>query len=161
MRMSTVQIGVLIAMFAVVQLVAMPVLGWLSGRFGKKRVAVAGFLLSASSFLLYLVIGNSYQVFLVTIAVGVGLSGASLLLAMIPDVAPKGMFGTAIGLYGSFEDLGAILGPLVYGFMWSAVNPISIFAASSLTQVLCVLLVLRIEKKDSNLKDRLDDGANQ
>jgi MFS family permease len=146
-KMSTVEIGVVIAGFAAVQLVAMPLLGWLSDRFGQKRVAVAGLVLSACSFLLYFIAGTSYQIFLVSVAVGVGLSGTSLLLAMIPDVAPKGMYGTAIGLYGSFEDLGIILGPLFYGFVWSSTSPVYVFAASSFTQILCAVLVLAIEQK--------------
>jgi DHA1 family multidrug resistance protein-like MFS transporter len=145
--MSTIEVGTLIATISAAQLVAMPVLGWLSDRFGRKRTAVVGFTLSSCAFLLYFLAGTSFQVFLVSIAVGIGLSGMSLLLAMIPDVTPSTMYGTAIGIYGSFEDLGIIIGPLVYGFVWSATGPVYIFAASAIAQIMAAALVFAIEQK--------------
>lgn len=132
------------------QLVAMPLLGWLSDRFGRKRTAFLGFILSSCLFLLYFLAGNSYQLLMVSIAVGVGLSGTTLLLAMIPDVAPNTMYGTAVGIYGSFEDLGVIIGPLVFGFVWSTYGPVFIFAASAITQILGALLVFAIDQKQSS-----------
>ena len=145
--MSTVEIGALIAMISVAQLVAMPILGWLSDRFGRKRTAVAVFTLSSFTFLLYLLASTSYQVLLVSIVAGVSLSGTSLLLAMIPDVTPSTMYGAAVGIYGSFEDMGIIIGPLVYGFVWSTTSPVYIFAASAVAQILAAVLVLPIKRK--------------
>jgi MFS family permease len=145
-RMSTIEVGTLIATVSAAQLVAMPMLGWLSDRFGRKRTAIVGFTLSSCTFLLYFLAGTSFQVLLVSIAVGVGLSGTSLLLAMISDVTPSTMYGTAIGIYGSFEDLGIMIGPLVYGFVWSATGPVYIFAASAIAQILAAALVFAIEQ---------------
>lgn len=149
-KMSTVEVGVLLASVWGAQLVAMPLLGWLSDRFGRKRTAFLGFILSSCLFLLYFLAGNSYQLLMVSIAVGVGLSGTTLLLAMIPDVAPNTMYGTAVGIYGSFEDLGVIIGPLVFGFVWSTYGPVFIFAASAITQILGALLVFAIDQKQSS-----------
>lgn len=147
-NMSTLEIGVLLASVSGVQLVTMPSLGWLSDKYGRKRMAVMGFILSSCLFLLYFLVNTSFQLFLVSIAVGVGLSGTSLLLSMIPDVTPSSMCGTAVGIYGSFEDLGTILGPLVYGFIWSAYGSIFIFAASSITQLVAAGLVYAIEQNN-------------
>jgi MFS family permease len=139
--MSTVEVGTLVAMISAAQLVAMPLVGWLADRFGRKRTATVGFFLSSCSFLLYFLAHTSYQVFLVSIALGLGLSVISLLLAIIPDVTPSRMYGTVVGLYGSSEDLGIIVGPLVYGFVWSVSSPVYIFAASSISQILSAVLV--------------------
>ena len=146
-RMSTLEVGTLIAMITVAQLVAMPMLGWLSDRFGRKRTVVAVFTLSSFAFLLYFLASTSYQVLLVSIVAGVSLSGTSLLLAMIPDVTPSTMYGAAVGIYGSFEDMGIIIGPLVYGFVWSTTGPVYIFAASAVAQILAAVLVLPIKRK--------------
>jgi len=148
-KMSTVEVGVLLASVSGAQLVAMPLFGWLSDRFGRKRTAFLGFTLSSCLFLLYFLAGTSYQLLMVSIVVGVGLSGTSLLLAMIPDITPNTMYGTAIGIYGSFEDLGVIIGPLLYGFIWSAYGPVYIFAATALTQILGAVLLFGIEQKRS------------
>jgi MFS family permease len=123
----------------------MPALGWLSDRFGRKRTAVLSYALSGFLFLLYFLAKTTYQVFLVSIAVGVGLSGLFLLLALIPTIASTGTYGRVIGTYGSFEDLGIIIGPIIYGFVWTTYGPIYIFAVCSLAQFLAAFLVLRIE----------------
>jgi len=148
-KMSTVDVGMLSASVWAAQLFAMPLLGWVSDRFGRKRTVFLGFVLSSCLFLLYFLVGASYQLLLVSVAVGVGLSGTSLLLAMVPDVAPKSMYGTAVGVYGSFEDLGSITGPLLFGFVWSAFGPVFIFAASSITQLFGAVLVLAIAQERS------------
>jgi DHA1 family multidrug resistance protein-like MFS transporter len=148
-KMSTVDVGVLFASVWGAQLFAMPLLGWVSDRFGKKRTVFLGFVLSSCLFLLYFLAGTSYQLLLVSVAVGVGLSGTSLLLAMVPDVAPNRMYGATVGVYGSFEDLGSITGPLIFGFVWSAFGPVFIFAASSITQLLGAVLILAIEQQRS------------
>jgi MFS family permease len=146
-KMSTVDVGVLLASFSGAQLVSMPLLGLLSDRFGRKRTTILGFILSACMFLLYFVAGTSSELLMISTAVGVGLAGTSLLLAMIPDVTSNTMHGTAVGIYGSFEDLGIIIGPLLFGFVWSIYGPVFIFAAAALTQVLGALLVFAIKRK--------------
>jgi MFS family permease len=143
--MSTFQVGLLLAAVSGTQLVALPALGWLSDRFGRKRIAVLSYALSGFLFLLYFIANTTYQVFLVSIAVGVGLSGLFLLLSLIPTIASAGTYGRVIGAYGSSEDLGIIIGPIIYGFVWTAYGPIYIFAVCALTQLLAALLVLRIE----------------
>ena len=144
-KMSTFQVGVLLASISGTQLVSMPALGWLSDRFGRKRTAVLSYAVSAFLFLLYFLAKTPYQVFLVSFAVGVGLSGLFLLLAMIPTVTSRGTYGRVIGTYGSFEDLGIMIGPVIYGFVWSSYGPVYIFLVCSLAQFLAAFLVLGIE----------------
>jgi MFS family permease len=148
--MSTVEVGTLISTVAASQLVAILLLGWLSDRFGRKPMAIIGFLLCSGSFLLYLLANTAYQISLVSIAAGLGLSATSLLLALVPDVTPKRMYGTVVGIYGSCEDLGIIMGPLVYGLVWSAIGPVYIFVASAVTQVLSATLVFAIKQERSS-----------
>jgi len=147
--MSTVQTGTLISSVAASQLVAILFLGWVSDRFGRKLMAIIGFLLCSGSFLLYLLANAALQVFLVSIAVGLGLSASLLLLSLVPDVTSKRMYGTVVGIYGSCEDLGIIMGPLVYGLVWSAIGPVYIFVASSITQILAAVLVLAIRQRSN------------
>ncbi len=150
-KMSTVDVGVLFASVSAAQLVAMPVVGWLSDKFGIRRTAVLGLLASSALFLLYLFADTSYLLLVVSIAVGVGFSGSSLLLAMIPDVTPAAMQGATIGIYGSFEDLGMIVGPLLLGFVWSIFGPVYIFAAAAITQLLGAVLVYGIKQNKDGL----------
>jgi len=146
-KMSTVDVGVLFASVFAAQLVAMPVVGWLSDKFGIRRTTVLGLIATSVLFLLYFFAYTSYLILVVSIAVGIGFSGSSLLLAMIPDVTPSAMQGATIGIYGSFEDLGIIIGPLLFGFVWSTYGPVYIFAASAITQLVGAVLVYGIEQR--------------
>jgi MFS family permease len=156
--MSTVQIGRLISTVAASQLVAILLLGWVSDRFGRKTLVILGFLLCSGSFLLYLLTKAELQVFFVSIALGLGLSASLLLLSLVPDVTPKRMYGTVVGIYGSCEDLGIIMGPLVYGLVWSAIGPVYIFVAGSITQMFAAALVFAIRRQRSSNRSR---GASQ
>jgi MFS family permease len=152
--MSTIQIGRLISTVAASQLVAILFLGWVSDSFGRKTLVILGFLLCSGSFLLYLLANTSLEVFFVSIAVGLGLSASLLLLSLVPDVTPKRMYGTVVGIYGSCEDLGIIMGPLAYGLVWGAIGPVYIFAAASVTQMFAAALVLAIKRQRPSNKSR-------
>ena len=132
-------------------MVAMPIVGWLADKFGRSRTTVLGLLATSALFLLYFFADTSYLVLVVSIAVGIGFSGSALLLAMIPDVTPSAMQGATIGIYGSFEDLGIIVGPLLFGFVWSAFGPVYIFAASAITQLVGAVLVYGIKQNKDGL----------
>jgi MFS family permease len=144
-KMSTVEVGVLLSATSAAQLAAIPLLGWLSDKFGKRRVVGVGFGLTSILFLFYLVAGTESQLFLVSVVVSLGLCASFLPLALIPEVTPNTLYGSAVGMYGSFEDLGVIIGPLVYGFVWSNFSPVLIFAVGSLTQLISALLIFAVK----------------
>jgi MFS family permease len=148
-NMSTVQVGVLLSAVYAAQLAAMPLVGWLSDKFGRRRIAAVGFATSSVMFAFYLVARTQAHLFLVSVLVSVGLSALSLLLAVIPEITLDKSHGTAIGMYGSFEDLGSIIGPLIFGFVWSTFSPVYIFLVASFAQFVGALLVLKIRPERS------------
>ena len=87
------------------------------------------------------------QLFLVSVMVSLMLAADSLLLALIPKVTSNTIYGAAVGIYGSFEDLGFLIGPLIFGFVWSTFNPVLIFAVASLAQLVGAILVLAIKSE--------------
>ncbi len=144
-NMSTFQVGVLLSATYAAQLAAMPLLGWLSDRFGRRRVAGIGLVSSSVMFLFYFVAKTQPQLFLVSVMVSLMLAADSLLLALVPKVTSNTIYGAAVGIYGSFEDLGFLIGPLIFGFVWSTFNPVLIFAVASLAQLVSAILVLAIK----------------
>jgi MFS family permease len=68
-------------------------------------------------------------------------------LTIVPEVAPSNKYGTVVGIFGSFEDAGTIVGPIVFGFIWSAFSPALIFAAASITQILGAFLIILIARQ--------------
>ena len=56
---NAAMVGALIASFSVAQLVAAPVWGWLSDRYGRRPAILVGLLLSAVAYVIFLVVGVS------------------------------------------------------------------------------------------------------
>ncbi|HKM75763.1 MAG TPA: MFS transporter [Candidatus Bathyarchaeia archaeon] len=145
-KMSTVQVGVLISATFAVQLVTVPLIGWLGDKYGRRRMAIIGFTTSAIVFLSFLLVKTPSQLLLVSGIVSVGISASSLLLlGVIPEVTSDKFYGTAVGVYGAFEDLGGIFGPLIFGLVWTALSPVAIFAVGSVTQLIGAVLIFAIK----------------
>jgi predicted MFS family arabinose efflux permease len=53
----------------------------------------------------------------------------------------------AMGIYGSFEDLGLIVGPMLYGLIWEVYSPSHIFIASAVSLLISLVLIARVKEK--------------
>ena len=97
-------------------------------RWGVNRAAPAGFLLLAAGALGSWVSSNYAEMTTSTLvlAIGAGWLGVTLLPMALSRIQPAHQ-GTAVGVFGSFEDLGLILGPLLLGAVYSALGPRNLF----------------------------------
>jgi len=103
-------------------------LGPLVDRWGAARVSPAGFLLLVAGVLGTLIAASYAEMVTATLvfAVGAGWLSASLLpLALGP--VPRPAQGTAIGVFGSFEDLGLLVGPVLIGAVYATYGAKSTF----------------------------------
>jgi len=118
---SATEAGYLVAATRGTALVAGFFLGPLVDRWGPARAAPAGFVL---------VIGGVLGTFFSTMypemvgctllfAVGAGWLTANLLPLALGSV-PRSAQGTAVGVFGSFEDLGLLIGPVMIGAVYSS-----------------------------------------
>jgi MFS family permease len=145
--MSTAEVGILISCFFAAQLLAVPMVGWFSDRFGRRHTAILSLLVSAGLYLLYFLATSRPQLLIVTVVAGVGIAATSLPLALVHDVTPREMQGAAMGLYGSSEDVGVTLGPLIYGLVWTIIGPVYIFAATSLSLVIGAAFIFWMKER--------------
>ncbi|HUS78650.1 MAG TPA: hypothetical protein VM050_08320, partial [Patescibacteria group bacterium] len=67
-------------------------------------------------------------------------------LATLSKVAPRELSGMAMGMYGSFEDLGLIIGPVIYGLIWNGYEPALIFPAAAVISLLGLVFLSRIRE---------------
>ncbi|HJW84700.1 MAG TPA: MFS transporter [Anaerolineae bacterium] len=109
---------------------------WLVGpfarRFGDKKLAVGGNLARGIAFAAMAIAPTLAAWFsaIPLIAIGGGLALPAL-VALLTYAAPPGGRGQVIGLYQSFSALGSILGPLLAGFLFQAINPGAPVAAAA------------------------------
>jgi predicted MFS family arabinose efflux permease len=110
------------------QILAGFLLGRLVDRWGPGRSAPFGFALMVAGALGTFVAGTFAEMTLATLvfATGTGWLSASLLPLALGPVRPEVQSAT-VGVFGSFEDLGLLIGPLVISGSYAAYGPRSIF----------------------------------
>jgi len=114
---SDFEIGILVAVFSLVQFIFNPYFGSISDKRGRKPVIVICLLLSASSYLIF-AFTNSYGVLLVSrIVAGLGGSSISVAQAYIADITTRENRSRGMGLIGAAFALGFVFGPLIGGFL--------------------------------------------
>jgi len=116
---STPAIGLLMAAFPMCQLVAGPILGRLSDRFGRRPVLACSQAGTALSFLI-LGLSRNYSVMLLARMLD-GASGGNILVAQayIADVTKPEHRARSLGLIGAAFGVGFVLGPLLGGVLVS------------------------------------------
>jgi len=145
--MSLVEIGSIPAIMSLTQLLAAPIYGRISNRTGNKPLLIFGFSLATMMLLTFSLIETPIQIFLVSIGLSIGLSASPLLVAILYEVTPRRLLGLSMGMYGSFEDFGMMMGAPLYGFVWSLYAPHYIFIVGAAVQSLSIPLVHRIKIK--------------
>ena len=139
------QIGDILSLSAVTNLLIVNPGGLLVDRIGRKPVAVAGLILAGLAISAY----GFFDTF-VSLLVVSGVFGLASGLASIPpptmvgDLAPPGGEGSAVGLYRTAGDLGFIVGPLLMGAVADAGAFSTGFLISGVLLGVAALLVTRI-----------------
>ncbi|MFQ6111935.1 MAG: MFS transporter [Nitrospinota bacterium] len=113
-------IGFITAFNAGTQFLGMLVFGRLADRFGRKRVFMFGFALSALSPLIFALAHGAGLMVLGFIVLGLSFSSlTSGATAFIGDLAPIERQGELLGLFKTSQGFGGILGPLLAGALAS------------------------------------------
>ncbi|MFT5062647.1 MAG: DHA1 family tetracycline resistance protein-like MFS transporter [Gammaproteobacteria bacterium] len=122
--------GLLMFVFAIMQFFAMPILGSLSDRFGRRPVL----LLSLAAFVVdYIIIGFANSLWLLFAARAIaGVCGAThaMASAYIADVAPPEKRSQYFGYIGAAFGLGFVIGPALGGLLGDIGSRIPFFVAA-------------------------------
>ncbi len=120
--------GYVVGLARAVTLVTSFLFGPVVDRWTPLRSAPAGFLLLVAGGLGTWASRSYGEMVVATVvfSAGMGWLTSSLLPLALSHVAAEHQ-GTGIGLFGSMEDLGLLVGPLLFGAFWSAVGPASIY----------------------------------
>ena len=131
--------GILIAIFSLMQVISMPILGRLSDRYGRKPMLLFSLWGTVLSFAL---MGLTHSIFWLLIARIIdGISGGNLSIAQayIADVTDKKDRAGGMGVLAAGISLGFIFGPLWGGFFSKISLPAPFIAATILTLVSVIL----------------------
>jgi MFS family permease len=134
--------------------------GWLTDRFGRRKMLVSGLALHSITAILYLVFPNPWAFVLLRFAEGVG--AAALIpaaRAYLGDVTHPQRRGEAYGAFSAALSVGLLLGPglgaelAVFGY------PVPFIASSVLAFILMIFCLLRVD--DRKAKAGLSNDAGE
>jgi len=146
-NMSTVEIGLMNAIFSFTGLLASITIGKLSEHVRKEPIIFAGFMSSSLFFLSFYLAVTPFHTYLLSTLIAVSFSVYPLVVASLSELAPKEHIGLSMGIYGSFEDMGMMIGPALYGLIWELFSPRHLFLFSGFIQITGTVLILFLWKK--------------
>ena len=136
--------GLIVSTYAACQLIAGPILGRLSDRFGRKPLLIASQMGTLVGFLLLAYARVLWVVFLARVIDGFTAGNLSLAQAYISDVTRPENRAKAFGIIGIAFGVGFAAGPAISGLLSpiSYEAPILAAAALSFLSILCTTLLL-------------------
>ena len=139
--MDEVSIGLMMTISTAMQLITTPIIGAGSDKYSIKKILII--LLGLTGALFILVKFATTPVYLTIVAIGLTIcfSSQAVSLILVSKLASRERLGITIGVYGTFEDLGLMIGPMVFGYMWEAYNPSYIFMASAASAFIALILL--------------------
>ncbi len=145
--LGKVEIGVMFSILNAITIPTLMLFGWLSDRIGRTSLIILAMALWSVSFGLLPSISGLYQAYLMMALFAVARSSERpVIIALLTDNVPSSMLGTAIGIYGSGEDIGILLGSSVTAYtMEHYGSAFSFYFASALLAVgfACAIVLLR------------------
>ena len=132
---SPLVIGLLFAIYSLCQLLAAPVLGDLSDRWGRRPILVISLIGTVVSFVMLALAHSVAMLFLARIVDGLSGGNISTARAYVADVTEPKDRARAYGLIGAAFGLGFIMGPALSGVLAKVSITAPIWAAAALTLV--------------------------
>ena len=132
---SPLVIGLLFAVFSLCQLVASPLLGDLSDRWGRRPVLILSLAGTVASFVMLAVAQSLTMLFVARVVDGLSGGNISTARAYVADITEPSDRARAYGLIGAAFGLGFILGPAISGVLADVSYTAPIWAAAAITLV--------------------------
>jgi MFS transporter, DHA1 family, tetracycline resistance protein len=114
---SALQVGMIAAVYALMNFIFSPFWGTLSDRYGRRPVIAWTVLITAAAFLLLAHAQTLLLLFLARMLAGIGSANIAASQAYITDVTPVERRAKALGMIGAAFGMGFIFGPPVGGFL--------------------------------------------
>ncbi|KKC34214.1 tetracycline efflux MFS transporter Tet(30) [Devosia psychrophila] len=136
--------GLMLAVYAVMQLVFSPVLGALSDRFGRRPVLLLSLAGTLVDYLVMALTPLGWVLVVGRAMAGITSANMAVASAYITDITPPDQRAQRFGLVGAVLSMGFIVGPVVGGVMgaWWLRSPFLIAAAFNGINLLVALFVL-------------------
>ncbi|MFQ6048569.1 MAG: MFS transporter [Phycisphaerae bacterium] len=145
-KLSIMDAGLLWGIITGTSVVAKPLMGRLSDRYGRRWVIAAGMILCALPFAAMPLFRSFGILSMLGVVFGLGEAFVtSSTTALVSELCQQRSLGAALGVFGTLADTGQAIGPIVAGLLLASIGYVTAFAAVSVLLVLwTVLFVLLV-----------------
>lgn len=123
-------IGIVLAVYSLVQFIFNPIFGSLSDKYGRRKIILITLLLNASGYILFAFTHSFLMLLISRVVAGIGGSSIGVAQAYIADVTTKENRSKGMGLIGVAFGLGFVFGPIIGGLLSHFGYMITGFAAA-------------------------------
>ncbi|HLZ20613.1 MAG TPA: MFS transporter [Ktedonobacterales bacterium] len=114
---NSLQVGLIITVYALAQFLFTPLLGALSDRYGRRPIIIWSLLIEAAAFALTALAGTLPMLFAARFIGGLGASNIGSAQAVVADVTPPEGRARGMGLIGAAIGMGFVVGPAIGGVL--------------------------------------------
>lgn len=158
---SPTELGLLMSVYSIMQLLFSPIWGKISDRIGRKPVLLLGITGLALSFYLMAIADSLWMLFAARIIGGV-LSSANMptSMAYVADITTPENRGKGMGIIGAAVGLGFVFGPAIGG-IFSKTSLSLPFYIATISSILTLVLIVLFLKESSTAESRLENAKQQ
>jgi len=138
------QIGIVVAVFSLMQFFFNPIMGRLSDRIGRRPVILSTQLMTIISYLIF-AFTNSYLLLIISrMIAGLGGSNIGVAQAYIADITSKEERAKGMGLIGAAFGLGFVFGPLIGALLSKYGYPVAGFGAAAFSSLAFLFAIFKL-----------------
>jgi len=158
---SPFDVGILVAVYSLMQFIFSPILGSLSDKYGRRPILLMSIAGSAIGYLTIGLAGSLAIVFLGRILGGITAGNLSTAQAYIADVTTKENRAKGMGLFGMAFGFGFIIGPALAAILGAYGKEVPFFFAAGLAVVNTVLIYIFLPETISDANRKEYKGRNR
>lgn len=152
-------IGVMVALYAVMQFICAPVLGSLSDRLGRRPVLLISLAGAAINYLFLAFAPSLWLLLLGRAIAGLTSANTSVAAAYITDISPEAIRARRFGLFSAMFGIGFIIGPVLGGVLGEYWLRLPFLAAAALNGCNLLLALFVLPESRSPSREKLDLAA--
>lgn len=155
---SEIGIGIIVAVYSLMQFLFNPALGKLSDKIGRRPVILASQLLTVISYVLFSFSDTFLLLLLSRIIGGLGGSNIGVAQAYIADITSKDDRAKGMGIIGAAFGLGFVFGPLIGAFLSKYGYAVAGFGSAIFTALAFLYTIFMLPE---SLKEKRTDNFNR
>lgn len=152
-------IGIMTALYAVMQFVFAPVLGSLSDRLGRRPILLISLAGAAINYLFLAFAPNLWMLLLGRAIAGLTSANISVATAYITDITPEDQRARRFGLFNAMFGVGFIIGPVLGGALGDSWVRLPFLAAAALNAFNLLLAFLMLPESRPPTRGKIDLAA--